>query len=216
MLAYQLMPAAYAIEDLRKRRLKVSFLDDMNDPFELLSPRLERAAHRIAFGKWREDINELTRVLCFSKSWSNPVLWSHYADKHRGICLGFEIPDNCALEVQYTSARLELQIEHELKKHGTIGTEIVNRLLTTKYVDWAYEQEVRMFVRPQDTYQELGLQFYPFDSHLQLRRVVVGARSSVALKEVEAAIQPQDQRVEVIPTRLAFQSYRVIKTPRKP
>jgi hypothetical protein len=139
MLAYQLMPAVHAIDDLRKRRLKVSFLDDMNDPFELLSPRLERAAHRIAFGKWRQDVNKRTRVLCFSKAWFNPVLWSHYADKHRGICLGFEIPDDCALEVQYESARLELQIEHQLQRHGTIGEDIVNRLLTTKYVDWAYE-----------------------------------------------------------------------------
>lgn len=212
MLAYQLMPAVHAIDDLRKRRLKVSFLEDMNDPFELQSPRLEKAAHRIAFGKWRQDINKRTRVLCFSKAWFNPVLWSHYADKHRGICLGFEIPDYCALEVQYASERLELQIEHQLQKHGTIGENIVNRLLTTKYVDWAYEQEVRMFVRPEETYQELGLHFYPFDKHLQLRKVVVGARSSVTLGEVEAAIQPDDQGIEVISTRLAFQSYRVMRT----
>ena len=25
-------------------------------------------------------------MLCFSKGWHNPVQWSHYTDKHKGIC----------------------------------------------------------------------------------------------------------------------------------
>ncbi len=26
-------------------------------------------------------------------AWSNPVIWAHYGDKHRGLCLGFEVPE---------------------------------------------------------------------------------------------------------------------------
>lgn len=212
MIAYQLMPAVHAIDDLRKRRLKVSFLADMNDPFELLAPRLDRANHRIAFHRWREDMNKKTRVLCFSRDWSNPVLWSHYADKHRGICLGFEIPDEYVLEINYENSRLELQIEKQLEKFGTVGGDIATKVMTTKFVDWQYEKEVRMFVKSREVYEEIGLHFYPFDQSLILKEVVVGARSSVSLKEIRAAIQPQDKDVEIISTRLAFKSYRVIRT----
>jgi hypothetical protein len=41
-------------------------------------------------------------MLCFSRDWHNPVQWSHYADKHRGICLGFDVPDSLLVPVQYT------------------------------------------------------------------------------------------------------------------
>ena len=207
------MPAVHAIDDLRKRRLKVSFLSDMNDPFELLAPRLDCANHRRAFRLWREDMNKKSRVLCFSKNWSNPVLWSHYADKHRGICLGFEVPDDDILEVKYEHSRLELQIEKQLEKTGTIGAAIVKKVLTTKYIDWQYEDEVRMFVKPQETYEELGFHFYPFDESLILKKIVVGARSTVSLREIRAAIQPEDRDVEIVSTRLAFKSYRVMRTP---
>ena len=42
MRVYHFISAEYALDDLRKRRLKVSFLEDMNDPFELLGGSLKR------------------------------------------------------------------------------------------------------------------------------------------------------------------------------
>lgn len=215
MLVYQFMSAAYGLDDLRKRRLKVSFLADMNDPFELLGTILDHAEHRQAFHRWRNDMDRISRVLCFSQSWSNPVLWSHYADKHRGVCLGFEVPDQCLLPVSYVASPLELklQLEKQLLDHGTVGDEIVRKLLTTKFDDWEYEDEVRMFVRPSETYEELGLHFYRFGPELVLKKVVIGPRSTGITKEINAAIQPQDGKVEVIATSLAFNSFRVIPAP---
>jgi hypothetical protein len=35
-------------------------------------------------------------LLCFSADWSHPLIWAHYSDKHRGLCLGFEIPSEVA------------------------------------------------------------------------------------------------------------------------
>jgi hypothetical protein len=153
MFVYQFMPAQHALDDLRKRRLKVSFLDDMNDPFELLGGTLAKPEHRRAFRQWKEYMNRISRVLCFSRTWSNPVLWSHYADKHRGICLCFKVPDDLLLGISYQAKRLELQLERNLSKDGTVGIDISSKLLTTKYADWKYENEVRMFVRPEEVYE---------------------------------------------------------------
>ena len=33
-------------------------------------------------------------IVCFSKKENNALMWSHYADQYRGICLCYEFPDN--------------------------------------------------------------------------------------------------------------------------
>lgn len=30
-------------------------------------------------------------VCCFSTSYSNPLLWSHYGDQHKGLCIGYKL-----------------------------------------------------------------------------------------------------------------------------
>lgn len=34
------------------------------------------------------------KILCFSKSRENILLWSHYSDEHKGICLQFDVSNN--------------------------------------------------------------------------------------------------------------------------
>ena len=205
MLVYHFVSATYGLDDLRKRRLKVSSLPDMNDPFELLGAASDCAEHRQNLVRWRDEyMDPSSGVLCFSRDWDNPVLWSHYADKHRGVCLGFEVPDENVLRISYVKQMLEW---------GTVGDEIVPKLLTTKFVGWEYEGEVRMFVKSSQTYEELGLHFYQFGRELVLKKVVIGPRSADLAKSINAAIQPQDGEVEVIATSLALDSFRVISTP---
>lgn len=45
-------------------------------------------------------------ILCFSKNWNNPVQWAHYADKHKGFCLGFDVPDEHPTKVTYRDTPL--------------------------------------------------------------------------------------------------------------
>lgn len=33
-------------------------------------------------------------VCCFSKTYSNPLLWSHYGDQHKGLCIGYGMERN--------------------------------------------------------------------------------------------------------------------------
>jgi hypothetical protein len=213
MIVYQLMPAAYALEDLRRRRVKVSRLEDLNDPFELLGGRLERSGHRAQMREWRQYMSRISRLLCFSRRYMNPVLWSHYADKHRGMALAFDIPANLLHDVLYAPDRLEIDFEAEAKSSGGVSPVTVQRLLTTKFADWQYEDELRMFVRPEEVTRYAELEFMPFGPDLKLAAVYVGSRCGATLSDVRNALQPEDSSVEVHATRLAFRSYRVIRTP---
>ena len=116
------------------------------------------------------------------------------------------------MQVSYAHKRLEIDIEEQLSTKGSIGDETSRKLLTTKFKDWEYENEVRMFVKPEETYEELGLSFIPFGENLKLKEVVLGPRSTATNTEVLAAVQQQDDSVDIIYTRLAFQSFRVIQT----
>jgi hypothetical protein len=108
MRVYHILPAKYAIEDLERRRLKIARLDDLNDPFELMSCELPTPAHREAFQHYKASVARRYGALCFSRAWKNPVLWSHYGDKHKGICLGFDVPDEAIRPIIYTATRPQL------------------------------------------------------------------------------------------------------------
>ena len=213
MRVYQFMSAEHGLQNLKHRRLKVSLLEDLNDPFELLGARLDRAEQRAQLRSWRQYMARISRMLCFSKSYMNPVLWSHYADKHRGLCLAFEVPRELLLDVTYDAERLAIDFEAEARRQSGVSPETAGRLLTTKFADWKYEQEVRLFVKPEEVSSSGGLQFFSFSDQLSLRAVYVGARSAVTKRQVQAALRSEDQNALIHATRLAFKSFRIIRTP---
>jgi hypothetical protein len=125
------------------------------------------------------------------------------------MCLCFDIEDDYLHPITYATKRLEFQLEEHIKKDKTISDELSERLRTTKFADWKYEQEVRMFLSTSITYRENGLEFYEFDPYLKLFKVILGPRCRVPTDEVEAAIREKDS-VLVLESRLAFQSFRVL------
>src|ERR1700686_4228556 len=154
------MNAQFGLKSLREKRLKISGVADLNDPFELLPFNLANKNHRVALQKSREQIMARRGLLCFSATWRDPVMWAHYSDKHRGICLGFEIPvdkDLCK-RVNYIGDRLPFPASL------TVG--VAEAMLFTKYNSWKYEEEIRMWATLED--EENGLYFYDFDETLRL------------------------------------------------
>lgn len=203
------MPTQYGLENIRKRRLKIATFDDLNDPFELRSARLATAHERKAFEHWRREFAARYGMLCFSRGWQNPVQWSHYAAGHKGLCLGFDIPDKVAIEVQYRQRLMSGNTSALLGNNEMAAKTEMFQRLRTKYAHWDYEQEVRHFVQLHGADLDGGMFFQPFSSQLELRSVIVGSRSSATRAQLSAALG--DLSPSVMPTRLAFQSFRVVK-----
>lgn len=210
MRVYHILPTEYAIDDLIKRRLKVSQFIDLNDPFELLSVELSDKVNRKKFGVWKKTITREYGVLCFSRNWNNPVLWSHYGDKHKGICLGFDVPDRLLKEVAYTGNRMVLWVEGELQK-GKLHKEIEDRLLCTKFEHWRYENEVRVILPLKKAYTEEGLYFVAFDKNLELKEVIAGPRCSITKTKLKESIGTINRAVKITKARLAFKSFKVVE-----
>jgi len=154
-----------------------------------------------------ERINGTAGVLCFSKSWANPVIWSHYGDQHRGICLGFDIADNMTTPIEYAAHREPFPDISTLE--GQEKLDAVDRMLYTKWEDWHYEDEVRASVRWDSETAENGLFFVDWGEFLRLAEVVVGMRSPTCKREIEQALMGYDHPVTFIRARASRASFDV-------
>lgn len=206
---YHLLSAGNGMSDISLRRIRVSRVRDLNDPFELLAVRADTKQLRNALRSWITDFNRENGLLCFSKKWSNPVLWSHYASKHRGMCLGFDVADKLLQDVQYTKDRMPVRFVDGDPDKGIEGS-FVQELLRTKYLHWKYEEEARAFVRLDHSAIENGSYFYPFDDALMLREVILGPMCELPIERVRELVHSVYEQVAVIKARLAFKWFDVV------
>lgn len=166
------------IENLKIRFTQPSAL---NDPFEAV-PLIKDENHvstSIRNGnEWKEINNQkkdqkpaklghelikqldpIVGILSLSRTNKNLLLWSHYADSHRGYVIAFDENDDffksnheqgiySPFLVSYTSQRpvINKPFDSNLwyQNHG-FDTEFLVKILGQKPIDWAYEEEVRAF-----------------------------------------------------------------------
>lgn len=174
---------------------------ELNDPFEFLGVDLSDRQFRRALRETKAELSTTKGILCFSKTWTNPVLWGHYADKHRGICLGFEVPSSVLNKVEYVDSRLPRPDVHD--------EAFMKKLLLTKFSHWQYEQEYRVFVQLEEDIN--GLYYSEFSDQLTLKRVIVGDQSSISRAQVSGALADLGPQVEVFKARAAFTSFNVVR-----
>ncbi len=208
MRGYHFLPERHALNDLSRGRLKVSRLEDMNDPFELLALALKKKEHRKALQGFKTKLTRRWGAICLTRSWDNPMLWSHYADQHRGICLGFEVPDKKVVQVTYDARRLEADLERKLSKPG--GDEAIGlRLMTTKYEGWDYEDEFRLFVALSESDLETGMYFYDFGKDIVLKEIILGARCGLTRPAIAKVLSGDGPAPKIVKARLAFDTFTV-------
>jgi hypothetical protein len=206
---YHFLPEKEALNNLSRKRIKLSSLEDMNDPFELLALALKKQEHRKALQGFKAKISRRWGAICLSRSWDNPMLWSHYADKHRGICLGFDVPDRKVVPVTYDARRLEVDLDRALARPGrdeTLGL----RLMTTKYEGWVYEDEVRLFVALSESDLETGMYFYDFGKDVVLKEIILGARSKLTRPALAKLLGKDGPLPKIVKTKIAFDSFTVV------
>lgn len=211
MTIYHFVPADYGLENLKKRRLKIATIPDLNDPFELLCVDLSDKDIRSGMRNWRRELGAKYGILCFSKTWRNPVQWSHYADRHRGLALGFDVPLGYAMDVNYKEQRSKEEVRELLSGKSTLKKqEMMQKFLSTKYAHWSYEKECRIFINLEEKDESTGLYFQDFSEILRLSEVIVGAESEVTRAQLREALGELSPQVGVRNARLAFKSYRVV------
>ena len=146
-------------------------------------------------------------VGCFSERNDALLMWSHYADEHRGLCIGYNLHDliknyNC-FPVIYSD---EMPQGKEL---GLNKTDSLMKYILTKYSDWSYEKEWRIiqidntctesgklitFERPLEVYMGLGKRVE--DKYRRNHKKLAELKQKDNLLKVSEAIEKDDFYVD--------------------
>ena len=197
------------VKILQGMKLKGSLLDDLNDPFELLAVSTGEKMARVLLKHLKNELGKRFCVLCFSETWQEHLMWAHYADKHKGMCLGFDIPDALAQRVDYVSERLNHSFGSETVPFSKAGQLIASRSLYTKHSAWAYEKEWRVFTDQAEPAKDGGF-YYPLGGDVVLREVILGERCKSKVAEVARLLNGDNPRVTIRKARTAFTSFKVV------
>lgn len=207
MRAYYFTTLTHGLSNIALQRLKISRVHELNDPYELLAADLSDEGLRIPYERMRAQLAETRGMLCFSMRWDQPIMWSHYADRHRGVCLGCDIPDDAVFEIRYSDERVPFT---RALLTDPDPEEWMKRYLGTKHVAWAEERELRVICDLDPTTAEDGLFFYEFDDRIALREVILGVRCPLPKARVERLSEQTGDSVAVRTTRLSNSAFAVL------
>jgi hypothetical protein len=87
-----------------------------------------------------ESVKSTKGIFCLSETNDSVLMWSHYAEKHSGICIEMGVPEisNSAVKVNYVEELPTLNFfEHDQE-------DLAKLVLLSKQKQWAYEREWRI------------------------------------------------------------------------
>lgn len=164
--------------------------------------------------EYQRNLRAKYPMLSLTKKRNNLLMWSHYANAHRGFVMGFdsdhsffhrEKPRTMSplREVKYSRKRLVLPAYEEC-----VTEDVSHIIFLTKSKYWSYEQELRMFAQPKYANVVLkgddGLDIYLFKFPQEsLKEIIFGHQVQADLKRrISEIVKRQYSQVELFETRL--------------
>ena len=133
-------------------------------------------------------------IFCLAGRATCPLMWSHYGDQHRGICIGYSVPARTTVhKVEYGGDRLveASKVAAMLGGNDVARSQVDEAVLLRKATAWGYEREWRM-IGPH------GLQH----SSLELEEVVFGVKCGSAVKyALLKALEERERSVQFFEIR---------------
>ena len=180
------------LKSLLNSELYFAHPDRLNDPFDCrvdFRAALDNAILRVT-GEGQDKLKQRRKIMdeavninkikafvenigvcSFSLELENTLMWSHYADNHRGVCLTYVFPKAFFKEtankilgivkVDYGLNPLSDWFLHVLDEYMPIDTfirSLIKKAFTVKAKLWEYEKEVRI-VRKNEGVQAIDRQF---------------------------------------------------------
>ena len=87
----------------------------------------------------------------------------------------------------------------------------MEKLIRRKFIDWKYEDEMRLFVGLDHDTVESGKYFLSFSEDLMLRKIILGPRCELPIEGVRNIVADFKPPVVVLKSRIAYTRYEVVK-----
>ena len=181
--------------DIRKHILALSNLSDTQKEKVLMlsKSQLNNIASMIILEQIRSPALTADKgITCFSETNDNILMWSHYSNKHEGICLGFDINEKnvqrfidenkninnnkLSSEAKYTLFTINYSDTRPILEIFTNDTsEQINNMLKIKSNIWKYEREHRIFIFDKNISFPTGIYY----NREYLKEITLGANLSI-------------------------------------
>lgn len=169
---YRYVPPTYFnIRNIETQTIHLSSNGNMNDIYEGLPSAVSQLPNRKL-----QELGDLAMMTCMAERNDNMLMWSHYADKHNGICIEydlkrlkndpFKILDHL-FPIVYSQRRmikrdidslissnyaLKKAISEKYEYDGDESLDDILPLFLTKGKDWEYENEWRIIYTKKQMY----------------------------------------------------------------
>ena len=159
-----------------------------------------------------DKIKNLVRILCFSEKKDSILMWSHYANSHKGYCIEYEF--NVAERiyplihsVKYAKERYAISAQ-DLSDN----TKGLIEAICHKAEDWSYECEWRMVIpyTKIEIIEWLYKNGMPFGFSLKenMKSIYLGAKCDGELKD-EVVYFGKEQGIKVYQMELSSDTYKL-------
>ena len=205
----------YVISDLVNNEITVSHASVVNDPFDSLVIPWLKIQSQMPVGLYNYDHLKLleqsysyfrfrsfvtTPKLCKSDSiFRNILMWSHYADKHKGICICYKLSKKFYSKRDEESLKWNSLRRITYVKHAPhlIANYIYDRdAFLTKASNWSYEKEVRLLSFDPTT--ESKYSTIKLDIESSVSSIYLGCEFPEKQIKIIEAILPKNKKTSII------------------
>ena len=144
---YKYVSLSRVADILDHHRLYLSDGTNFNDPFEItVTDKKKRKIRHI----------EGLHILSLTNSFRNKLIWSHYTDSHKGVCITVKVPNNLVYPICYSTKRIyeDSDIDSIISSSIKVTKKSVDKdfsaLVKNKKIayikdkKWLYEKEYRI------------------------------------------------------------------------
>ena len=162
---------------------------------------------------------------CFSKNYDSILMWSHYADKHKGICIEFDRPNKDFYDVYYSKNRTHFNLEEVTKRAlgyllaiGNVDAsdeQLMNHIMEpfkTKSLAWIYEEEVRcvLSTKSDGISYDKGKDIYLYEMPTKITKIFIGCKVDKASNEYKELLELCKDKIEIVELSQSDKEYKLI------
>lgn len=151
-------------------------------------------------------------ISCFSKRYDSILMWSHYGDKHKGICIEFDRPDKDFLDVKYSTKRCKFDLEDTTRRvlgYMLSNEEVdvndkglircISKPFIVKSLDWQYEEEVRCILSSNSEGVIVGDELKLYTMPTRITKIYIGCKVDTKSNEYEELLRIANERnIEIV------------------
>ncbi len=159
-----------------------------------------------------KDARNNALISCFSKRYDSILMWSHYGDKHKGICIEFDRPEKDFIDVKYSKKRCKFDLEDTTRRvlgYMLSNEEVdvndkglircISEPFIVKSLDWQYEEEVRCILSPNSEGVIVGDELSLYTMPTRITKIYIGCKVDTKSNEYEELLRIANERnIEIV------------------